>query len=643
MKRNCVFVPGLFSVALLAAGPSLQAGRAVQEQEAEKKAQAVKITEEIQVVGRAPREQPIATVTRIDFTLIEQSKSRDLSEIIRYAPGVQVTWGNKMEFTLKLRGMDSRRIALLIDGVPNYEPYYGSFDLKTVSAAGLDALQISKGPSSVLYGPNTLAGIVNVITRRPAAGPYLTVQGSTGARATVSSGLDAGFSWKKFSFAGTASYQKSDGFNYPHPSTGDPVEWMNTDYRRAGFNGKVLYTPSSGTEIQINGNVYTSKYGMPPAYGFQKARYWHFKNWDRYGINAGGFTSLGGNSTLRFRGFLVNYKNTLDQYKDQAMSVRQFESTFNNSVYGGFALADLGLSARNSLKLSLNYQRDVARTRDDVGLPFVEYSQGTLSAAAEDHLALNDRWKLIGGASLDVIYKHEGGATTRLNPLIGLKFTPADHLDLHVSLAQKSRFPNMRSLYSPSNGNPDLLSETGTNAEIGFTWDRGVLLSGAVFLYRFKNMIDTVTLADGSKKNINVGKAHINGFELQARKAWGWGEAAFHYTFVDQRNDVDDRPLDVLPRHTLSFDLTVRPLKRLRLSFYGQAASKAYWWDTGAKPNREENIPGYANLDAVAAYDFGRVELFLKATNIFNDFIYAEPIFPWRARFFELGAKLNVF
>jgi outer membrane cobalamin receptor len=105
----------------------------------------VKITEEIQVVGKAPREQPIATVTKLDFTLIERNKPLDLSEAIRYAPGVNVTYGNKYEFTLKLRGMDSRRIALLIDGVPSYEPYYGSFDLKTVSAAGLDLLQITKG------------------------------------------------------------------------------------------------------------------------------------------------------------------------------------------------------------------------------------------------------------------------------------------------------------------------------------------------------------------------------------------------------------------------------------------------------------------------------------------------------------------
>ena len=61
-----------------------------QEQKAQE--QTVKITEEILVVGKAPKEQPVSTVTRIDFTKLEQNKPLDLSEAIRYAPGVNVTF-----------------------------------------------------------------------------------------------------------------------------------------------------------------------------------------------------------------------------------------------------------------------------------------------------------------------------------------------------------------------------------------------------------------------------------------------------------------------------------------------------------------------------------------------------------------------
>ena len=45
-------------------------------------------------------------------------KPLDLSEAIRFAPGVMVSYGDKSVYTLKLRGSDSKRIALLVDGIP---------------------------------------------------------------------------------------------------------------------------------------------------------------------------------------------------------------------------------------------------------------------------------------------------------------------------------------------------------------------------------------------------------------------------------------------------------------------------------------------------------------------------------------------
>ncbi|MBN1222547.1 MAG: Plug domain-containing protein, partial [Candidatus Aminicenantes bacterium] len=91
------------------------------------------ITEEILVIGEEPKSRPVSSVTILDETQIERVKPLDLSEAIRYAPGVTVTFGDKSVYSLKLRGVDSRRIALLVDGIPVYEPYYSTFDLKTVS------------------------------------------------------------------------------------------------------------------------------------------------------------------------------------------------------------------------------------------------------------------------------------------------------------------------------------------------------------------------------------------------------------------------------------------------------------------------------------------------------------------------------
>src|SRR4030042_6159740 len=58
------------------------------EEEAEKQAKKIRITEEIVVVGRAPRLLPVATVTMITTTQIEERRPLDLAEALKYAPGV---------------------------------------------------------------------------------------------------------------------------------------------------------------------------------------------------------------------------------------------------------------------------------------------------------------------------------------------------------------------------------------------------------------------------------------------------------------------------------------------------------------------------------------------------------------------------
>jgi iron complex outermembrane receptor protein len=611
------------------------------EKEKKKEEKIPKITEEILVVGKAPKELPVSTVIRLDSTKIENLKPLDLSEAIKYAPGVMVTFGDKDEYNLKLRGMDSKRIVLLIDGIPVYEPYYGSFDLKTISAGGIDSLQITTGPSSVLYGPNTLGGIVNVITRRPGPDPKLSLDASYGERNTRSLGLDSAFQWKRLAFAGSAYYQDSDGYYYPSSTGNSRIARSNSDYQRLNLNAKLYYNPSSAAEIMVNGGIYHSEYGMPAALFAQKARYWRFKNWDRYTLNAGGFAFLGNNSTLRFRVFFVNYQNTLDQYRDQAMTIRQFESSFDNSVYGLFALGDFYLSKENSLKASLTYQKDRARTQDDISLPWDEFNQGTFSAGLEDHFAFAEKWKLVGGLSLDYLAKFEGKNRSSVNPLAGLRFSPNDDLELHLSFSMKSRFPSMRSMYSPSSGNPDLLSESGTNAELGFTYDKGMFITGGAFLSRFKNLINTVRLPDGTRRYFNIGKAHINGFELQVQKGFPWLDATLNYTYLDHRNESDDRPLDALPNHTLNFDLGLHLLRELRLGFFGFYASSSSWYDTSTKTNF--SIPSYFYLNSVLSYAFPHAEFFVKLTNIFNQDYYTEPGFPCQGRTLEVGFRADIF
>jgi outer membrane cobalamin receptor len=613
-----------------------------QDKRKEEQEKAVRITEEILVVGKVPKEIALATVSTLTATEIERIKPRDISDVVKYVPGCLVTFGDKDTYSLKLRGIDSRRIALLVDGIPVYEPYFSTFDLKTVSAGGIDTLQVTKGPSSVLYGPNTLGGIVNVITARPGDRPYLSLKGSLGDARTRSLGLDTSYGWRRFALSANVLYQDSRAFYYPNKAEGR-TERLNSDFERLNLNAKLYYTPSGSTEIMVNGSLYQSEYGMPAALFVQRARYWRFPKWDRSTLNAGGFTSLGGDSTLRFRTYYVNYVNTLDWFDDPEMTELRSQSTYDNSVYGVFVMADFATGGAHQLKTSFLAQRDVARIQDDTGLPWEKCDQGTVSVAVEDYFSLGDHWKIIGGLSLDYIDKFEGGENnSSLNPLVGVKFTPRDELDFHVSFARKSKFPSMRSLYSTSSGNPDLLSESGTSLELSAAYNRGVFITASVFLNHFKDFIDTVRLPDGTRRYYNVGKARINGFEVQAQKSLSWLSTTVNYTFVDHRNETDDRPLDAQSKHNVNFDASFFPFTGFRVGFNGIYGSESWWYDS--LTDTVLSIPGYFNLDAIASYLlFGRTEIFVKLSNVFDSYFYTEPGFPWRGRYLEIGFRADVF
>jgi len=636
----CLLGIGL-AAGLLAASPRIDETQPKKEEEKQ-----AKITEEILVVADAPRDAVPATVTVVGAEAVNRLKPRDLGELMRIMPAVVVTYGQKNEGLLILRGMDARRIVLLLDGIPVYEPYFGTFDLKTLPASGIASLQVTKGPSSVLYGPNTLGGIVNVITVRPSDRPRLNLTASYGQEKAWSLGLDGSFRLNRFALSGNVGYQDSSGFTVPDETEEGVVirpggVRTNSDFWRLSLGAKLYYYPTDNSEILVAGDLYKSAYGMPPALFTQKARTWRFPTWDRSSLSAGGFIGLGDRSLLRFRAFTVNYDNVLEQFKDAAMTIRQYRSTYDNTSSGVFALGEFGLSPSLVLKTSLNFQRDRARQQDDAGAPWLEYHQSTLSGAVESRFRFLDDWTLTAGISLDTLTKFTGPSTTRLNPLLGLMYAPIESAEIHASWGEKTRFPNMRSMYSLGSGNPDLLSENGQAWELGGSYTGFVRLSASVFAYTFRNMIDTVTLMDGTRRTINIGRAAINGFEIQAQESFGRLDASLNYTHLDHQNQTDRRPLDVVPNNTLNINLSLSPLAGLRFNLFGLYSSSSSWYDSTS--SKVLDVPSFFQMDATITYELAGSQLFLKAANVFNAYYYTEPGFPWRGRYFESGLRLKVF
>lgn len=598
-----------------------------------------KITEEILVTSKAPRETLVSSVTIIETQLLEKKKPVDLAEAIKSSTGVYVTWGEKNEFNLRLRGMDSRRLALFLDGVPASEPFFSSFDLKTIDVASVQAIQITRGPASVLYGPNTLGGIVNVITGRPSAEPRLTLRASYGENRTRSLSLVAGQSWNRLAATATILLQDSAGFYYSDRSNRKRRE--NSDYERLSLNAKLFYALSSRAEMLVQASFYSSTFGLPPSLTSTKPRYWRFKKWDRLALSTGGYADLGRKVTLRWRAYGMAYDNVLDSYREARMENLEFRSTYDNAVYGLFSLAELPVRANQTIRASCTLQEERARVQEDKHADWQNFRQRIMSAALEDHYRISASWLAIAGASFDHLNKPQGSTSSKFNPLVGLKFSPEEAWEVHVSFSRKSRFPSMRSLYAPSFGNPDLTSESGNLWEIGFSRSVPFVFSGAIFFSHFRDMIESVRLPDGRRRFYNISQASIDGLEIQVSQSSDAIQMDLSYTYLHHKNKTENRPLDALPEHSFAFDFSFSPTSWLRATFSGLRASSATWFDPGTGALLP--IPSYLDLSGVLSFFVAQFEVFLKGSNLLNRGYFTEPGFPCRARTFEVGFKIDLF
>ena len=116
---------------------------------------------------KLPASKEVTVTTEITAEEIKATNSRTVAEALTYVPGVIVSTGRKNEPGVQIRGLNQSRALVLIDGVPYYETNFGKLDLNQIPVDNIAKIEVTKGGSSVLYGPNAIAGVINIITKKP--------------------------------------------------------------------------------------------------------------------------------------------------------------------------------------------------------------------------------------------------------------------------------------------------------------------------------------------------------------------------------------------------------------------------------------------------------------------------------------------
>lgn len=71
--------------------------------------------------------------------------------------------------TISMQGLSGQNVKVLIDGVPviGRQGTSNAIDLNQLNLNAIDRIEIVEGPMSTIYGADALAGVINIITRKP--------------------------------------------------------------------------------------------------------------------------------------------------------------------------------------------------------------------------------------------------------------------------------------------------------------------------------------------------------------------------------------------------------------------------------------------------------------------------------------------
>ena len=109
----------------------------------------------------------VAVITSKDIEKLSPQTSADLLAAI---PGIKVQKSQMGGGSPVIRGMESNRVLLVIDGVRMNNAIYRKGHLQnaiTVAPNQLDKTEIVFGPSSVIYGSDALGGVIHYYTKTP--------------------------------------------------------------------------------------------------------------------------------------------------------------------------------------------------------------------------------------------------------------------------------------------------------------------------------------------------------------------------------------------------------------------------------------------------------------------------------------------
>ncbi|MDR2130830.1 MAG: TonB-dependent receptor [Odoribacteraceae bacterium] len=633
----------------------------------------------------APRERAPNAVTPLAAKQLERAGTRSLKQLTARVPNFYMPdYGSKLNSPLYIRGIGSRTgspaVGLYVDGIPYLEAT--SFDFQLLD---IERVEVFRGPQGTLYGRNTMAGIIHVITRSPWHRPgssarlsgglyrHAGIGATTAARVNDRVGLYAGV---HHDCRGGYVTNRHDG---SRPGTRDDLS--------ARLRLQLLHGDRARSDLHVafeRARQAGYPYGKVENDAISPVDYDEPSGYDRDLLTTGYHLAC---STPRVDFRLV----TGYQYLDDRQAVDQ-----------DFSPASLFFAVQEQRQHALSQELVARPTRQgnyhrvsgifafaqwldkevDLflraagGRSTERYAQFTRGLAAYHQSTLDNL--LTGGLSLTAgirvdreISRQEharGGSTSTVTlrffeilPKASLSYSRGRH-SIYFSLAKGYKTGGFNATFSDESERV-FHPERSWNYEIGLKSrpSRDITLDATLFYidWRDQQITRMIVLPNNTSGSLvrNAGRSASKGLELslgasplprlELDLAYGYTDARFKEYLHDPAKGTrfDGKRVPRVPSHTLSAGAAYRHPARSR--WMDEVTLHARYTGTGRVFWQEDNVDrqaAHALLDAGVTLVKGRAELSLRAANILDTryTVYRFDVAPTRSSYAQAGRPFTL-
>jgi outer membrane receptor for ferrienterochelin and colicins len=578
--------------------------------------------EQVVVVASSRTESRIEDLpTKIEVLGVEEVneevgiKPGNIASLLGDVAGIQIqqtsaTTGNA---EMRVQGLPGEYTQILKDGMPLFGGYSGSFSILQIPPLDLKQIEIVKGASSTLYGGGAIAGMVNLISKRPKEGEFektILINHSTLKENNINLYLSNRKNKTGFTFFSGANLQQSvdvnkDGFSdvpdtksfFFHPTLFIYPNKKNLVY--IGYNG--VFENRKGGDMQVVDEKPDAQHQY--FISNKSTRHTIDLNWENK-VNTTDRLILKGTSSWFDRKIETNVFG---------MDARQL-SYFSEISY-------LKKWDRNDLVTGINFTGEDFHKKLPDSTQITNYSQNTIGVFVQDDWKASSKFIIQTGIRFDhhneygnfalprisVLYKISSHFTTRLGSGLGYKIPTVFSNDI-----DERDYPNILPLQ-----NVKAERSIGANWDVNYhqkinNWD--ITINQAFFVNRINDPIITKENSTGDISFYNEAKPiTTKGLETYVQVFYDALEiyAGYIYTSAKKLYDNNQPYLSLIAKNKFATIIAYEFSHNFRAGIESAYTGKQYL-DDGSR------TPGYLFVAAMMRYDYKKLSFVLNCENLLD-------------------------